>query len=137
MSLHNAEINVGRAFCDGQVYVALSRVRSLEGLALLDFNAAHCRASPLAHRYLQEVPAADLTEWAARLPLPEDLPAHVLALYRRPGYPDVQVVAAAPAAAAAPLLLQPQGAAAGLPPCKYGKSCYRKNPVHFLEFSHP
>jgi hypothetical protein len=24
-----------------------------------------------------------------------------------------------------------------LPICKYGKSCYRKNPVHFQEFSHP
>jgi len=24
-----------------------------------------------------------------------------------------------------------------LPPCKYGKNCYRKNPAHFLEFSHP
>ena len=28
-------------------------------------------------------------------------------------------------------------AAASLPPCKYGKDCYRKNPQHFLEFSHP
>lgn len=28
-------------------------------------------------------------------------------------------------------------AAASLPPCKYGKACYRKNPQHFLEFSHP
>ena len=25
----------------------------------------------------------------------------------------------------------------GLPPCKYGASCYRKNPDHFKEFSHP
>ena len=25
----------------------------------------------------------------------------------------------------------------GLPPCKYGASCYRKNLMHFAEFSHP
>ena len=24
-----------------------------------------------------------------------------------------------------------------LPPCKYGASCYRKNLMHFAEFSHP
>ena len=24
-----------------------------------------------------------------------------------------------------------------LPPCKYGAKCYRKNPSHFEEFSHP
>ena len=24
-----------------------------------------------------------------------------------------------------------------LPPCKYSSECYRKNPVHFLEYSHP
>ena len=23
------------------------------------------------------------------------------------------------------------------PMCKYGKKCYRKNPVHFEEFRHP
>ena len=23
------------------------------------------------------------------------------------------------------------------PVCKYGESCYRKNPQHFLEFDHP
>jgi len=24
-----------------------------------------------------------------------------------------------------------------LPPCKYGSECYRKNPDHFANFSHP
>jgi hypothetical protein len=24
-----------------------------------------------------------------------------------------------------------------LPLCKYGKDCYRKNPAHFMEYSHP
>ena len=24
-----------------------------------------------------------------------------------------------------------------LPPCQYGNSCYRKNPMHFLQYSHP
>lgn len=23
------------------------------------------------------------------------------------------------------------------PPCKYGNKCYRKNPTHFSQFSHP
>lgn len=26
---------------------------------------------------------------------------------------------------------------ASLPPCKYGASCYRKNLLHFAEYSHP
>ncbi len=28
-------------------------------------------------------------------------------------------------------------ASSSLPPCKYGAECYRKNPAHFKEFSHP
>ena len=40
----------------------------------------------------------------------------------------------APSTKSAP---DPHMAAASLPPCKYGKNCYRKNPQHLFEFSHP
>ena len=40
----------------------------------------------------------------------------------------------APSTKSAP---DPHMAAASLPPCKYGKNCYRKNPQHLLEYSHP
>ncbi|XP_056022716.1 tyrosyl-DNA phosphodiesterase 1-like isoform X3 [Ostrea edulis] len=30
-----------------------------------------------------------------------------------------------------------QSACQSIPPCQYGSNCYRKNPAHFKEFSHP
>ena len=38
MTLDKAECDLGRAFAEGQIYVALSRVRSLEGLFIKSFN---------------------------------------------------------------------------------------------------
>ncbi len=46
MSLDAAEIDLGRAFEYGQGYVALSRVRTLEGLKLLGFNAQALMVHP-------------------------------------------------------------------------------------------
>jgi len=47
MSLDAAEIDLGRAFEYGQGYVALSRVRSLQGIKLLGFNADALAVHPL------------------------------------------------------------------------------------------
>lgn len=46
MSLDAAEIDLGKAFEYGQGYVALSRVRSLDGLKLLGFNAQALMVHP-------------------------------------------------------------------------------------------
>lgn len=50
-------------------------------------------------------------------------PAHRLAEahpgdsdYRRPSFPEP---------------------AAGTPPCPFGSQCYRRNPAHFQQFTHP
>eukprot|EP00294_Goniomonas_avonlea_P009266 CAMPEP_0114556524 /NCGR_PEP_ID=MMETSP0114-20121206/9336_1 /TAXON_ID=31324 /ORGANISM="Goniomonas sp, Strain m" /LENGTH=224 /DNA_ID=CAMNT_0001741737 /DNA_START=14 /DNA_END=688 /DNA_ORIENTATION=- len=44
---------------------------------------------------------------------------------------------AAPAAAAAVAPAAAASTPAGPPPCQYGAGCYRKNPQHLKDFSHP
>jgi len=46
MSLDKCEISLKRAFTFGQAYVALSRVRNLNGLQLKDFHESSVRANP-------------------------------------------------------------------------------------------
>lgn len=46
MSLDNAEIDLSRTFAYGMGYVALSRVRTLEGISLVGFNANALRVDP-------------------------------------------------------------------------------------------
>lgn len=48
LSLTEADIDVSNCFSPGQVYVALSRVRSPDGLWLTGFNASKIRADPRA-----------------------------------------------------------------------------------------
>ena len=36
-----------------------------------------------------------------------------------------------------PVIKSPRPQGYGKPPCKYGASCYRKNPEHFEQYSHP
>jgi hypothetical protein len=51
MSLDAAEMDLGKAFEYGQGYVALSRVRSLDGLKLLGFNAQALMVHPKILEY--------------------------------------------------------------------------------------
>jgi len=46
MTLDCVEISLGRAFEDGQAYVALSRARSLQSLRVKDFNPTCVHAHP-------------------------------------------------------------------------------------------
>jgi hypothetical protein len=56
MSLDFAEVDLGpRVFSDGQGYVALSRVRTLEGLALQRFHPAAIRANPVVVKWYQDL----------------------------------------------------------------------------------
>ena len=51
MSLARVQMSLGRAFESGQVYVALSRARSLDGLSLIDVDFSKIRANPKVVRF--------------------------------------------------------------------------------------
>ena len=51
MSLARVQMSLGRAFESGQVYVALSRARSLDGLSLIDIDFSKIRANPKVVRF--------------------------------------------------------------------------------------
>lgn len=56
MTLTAAVIDLGRnIFAEGQAYVALSRVRSLEGLYLLDFDPSRIRANPRVTAFYEQI----------------------------------------------------------------------------------
>ncbi|MBK5215495.1 MAG: AAA family ATPase [Candidatus Pacebacteria bacterium] len=55
MSLDNAEIDLSRAFSYGMGYVALSRVRSLEGISLVGFNYESLQVDPKVLEFDQEL----------------------------------------------------------------------------------
>ena len=46
MTLDKIECDLASAFEEGQVYVAISRVKSIEGLYLKSFNANHVKVNP-------------------------------------------------------------------------------------------
>ena len=57
-TLDCAAIDIGQTVFEyGQTYVALSRVRSLEGLYLLNFNASKIRANPKVVAFYKSVEA--------------------------------------------------------------------------------
>jgi ATP-dependent DNA helicase PIF1 len=60
-TLSKVEVSLGSAFEYGQSYVALSRVRCIEGLRLLDFNATRVRAHPLALAFYRAMEAEATT----------------------------------------------------------------------------
>jgi len=56
-TLDMAEMDIGRSiFADGQSYVALSRVKTLEGLNLSEFNATKIKANPLVVEFYDSFP---------------------------------------------------------------------------------
>lgn len=55
MSLDNAEIDLGSTFAYGMGYVALSRVRTLEGISLVGFNNEALRVDPKVLEFDQDL----------------------------------------------------------------------------------
>ena len=56
-TLDMAEMDIGRSiFADGQSYVALSRVKTLDGLYLSEFNSTKIRANPLVIEFYDSFP---------------------------------------------------------------------------------
>jgi len=55
MSLDNAEIDLGSTFAYGMGYVALSRVRTLEGISLVSFNSEALRVDPKVLEFDQDL----------------------------------------------------------------------------------
>ena len=55
MSIDCAVISLGTVFEKGQAYVALSRMRSLEGLSLLDFKPEVIKAHPFALEFYKNL----------------------------------------------------------------------------------
>jgi ATP-dependent DNA helicase PIF1 len=60
MTLTHAELNLGSAFEFGQAYVALSRVQSLEGLRLVDFDPCAVKAHPRVLDFYQTMKRKNL-----------------------------------------------------------------------------
>lgn len=55
MTLDKAELSLADCFEAGQAYVALSRLRSLEGLTLLSFDPTKIKAHPAVVKYYEEL----------------------------------------------------------------------------------
>ena len=55
LSLDSAVLDLADAFCDGQIYVALSRVRSLDGLYLKSFNPAKIKINQKMTKFLESL----------------------------------------------------------------------------------
>ena len=57
-----AEIDIGQSIFEyGQTYVALSRVQSLRGLYLSDFQPQRIAANPVVHDFYKNIP--DISKW--------------------------------------------------------------------------
>jgi ATP-dependent exoDNAse (exonuclease V) alpha subunit len=55
MTLDKAEMHLARCFEAGQVYVALSRVRTLEGILIHSFDKSAVKADPVARKFNREM----------------------------------------------------------------------------------
>lgn len=55
LSLDSAVLDLADAFCDGQIYVALSRLKSLDGLYLKSFNPAKIKVNKKMTDYLNNL----------------------------------------------------------------------------------
>lgn len=54
MSIDRAKVSLGSVFEPGQAYVALSRMRTLEGLQVLDWNTHGIRADPKVLKFYNQ-----------------------------------------------------------------------------------
>jgi ATP-dependent DNA helicase PIF1 len=55
MTLDAINCDLGNSFADGQVYVALSRVKSIEGLFLSSFNIRHTKVNQSVIEFYQQL----------------------------------------------------------------------------------
>ena len=61
-TLDMAEIDIGQGIFEyGQTYVALSRVQSLNGLYLSDFQPHRIAANPVVHEFYKHIPKLDMS----------------------------------------------------------------------------
>jgi hypothetical protein len=65
-TLDMAEMDIGKTvFADGQSYVALSRVKTLDGLYLSEFNPLKIKANPLVAEFYDTFPAIPESDMTA------------------------------------------------------------------------
>ncbi|KAL4434051.1 hypothetical protein ABPG75_000492 [Micractinium tetrahymenae] len=74
-SLDLVVVDLGRCFAEGQVYVALSRARSMEGLRILNLQPSRIKTCPEARRFYARGGAALPAHQTLRFPLAADMPA--------------------------------------------------------------
>uniref|UniRef100_A0A0V0GZ19 Putative ovule protein n=1 Tax=Solanum chacoense TaxID=4108 RepID=A0A0V0GZ19_SOLCH len=55
MTLNNLHTDLYRVFGFGMVYVALSRVKSLDGLNLVNFNPSKIKANPKVLQFYEKI----------------------------------------------------------------------------------
>jgi ATP-dependent DNA helicase PIF1 len=55
MTLDRVETNLSKAFGHGMVYVALSRVKSLQGLRLIGFDPSRIKILPVVARFYENL----------------------------------------------------------------------------------
>ena len=55
MTLDKIRCNLGRVFTSGQIYVALSRVKTAEGLFIEDIDLSQVRADPTIVNFYQNL----------------------------------------------------------------------------------
>jgi ATP-dependent DNA helicase PIF1 len=87
-TLTMAEMDLGNSVFEyGQTYVALSRIRNLEGLYLSAFQPRRIRANPLVKQFYEKIPPVTIEENS--LPLVET--ANPFAVFALPD-PDIKVI---------------------------------------------
>ena len=90
-TLTMAEMDLGNSVFEfGQTYVALSRIRNLEGLSLSAFQPLRIRANPLVKEFYDKIPAIDFEEQ-----VPTENPFAVFALSdteRVVENPDIKII---------------------------------------------
>lgn len=83
MTLEAAEVDLGKTFERGQGYVALSRLKSLEGLRLLNFNNIALQVDPLALK--ADVRFQELSQKAEQEKTTEELETLAISFLRMNG----------------------------------------------------